>query len=281
VIRSPEITRRQFRWLRLSADQGDADAAAALAAVAQAQTRAKAQDQQAKAEGTRIALVIGNSAYRAVPRLPNSIRDARSVAQSLREVGFSVKVETDLTDSEMRRALREFAARAAAVDWAVVYYAGHGIEIGGENYLIPTDAGLKSDRDVAFEAVSLKQVLGVLAGARKLRLVILDACRDNPFLSQMSRGSASRSIGRGLARVEPEADTLIVYSAKAGQIAQDGDGENSPFTYALVKRLAEPRLEISMFFRRVRDDVLAATARKQEPATYGSLGGEELFFRTK
>jgi hypothetical protein len=233
----------------------------------------------ARAE-TRVALVIGNSAYTEVASLPNPSRDAETVAGAIRKAGFvSVRVVHDLGFDAMRRTLRDFAAEAEKADWAVVYYAGHGIEIAGQNYLIPVDAKLKSDRDVTFEAVALDQVLESAGGARTFRLVILDACRDNPFIQQMTRSRASRSIGRGLARVEPEGGTLVAFAAKAGQVALDGEGGNSPFVSALVARLVTPNVEIRRLFGLVRDDVLAATGRKQEPFIYGSLGGDELFFQ--
>jgi hypothetical protein len=230
--------------------------------------------------GTRVALVIGNSNYSAVGHLPNPPRDAAVLARSLREAGFkTVQVENDLGSEAMRRALRDFSAEAATADWAVIYYAGHGIEIGGQNYLVPIDARLKSDRDVQFEAVPLEQVLTSIEGAKKLRLVILDACRDNPFTQQMTRSVASRSVGRGLARIEPDGGTLVAYAAKHGQVAQDGEGENSPFVSALVKHIGTPGTEINFLFRKVRDDVLAATGRMQEPFVYGSLPGENFYFR--
>src|SRR5262249_13103208 len=132
--------------------------------------------------GRRIALVIGNSAYTAVPALPNPERDAATVAATLRATGFLlVTLENNLTREGLFNALRTFAADAEQSDWAVVYYAGHGIEINGTNYLIPVDAKLVIDRDVEFEAIALDKVMTAVEGAKKLRLVLLDACRDNPF----------------------------------------------------------------------------------------------------
>jgi uncharacterized caspase-like protein len=174
--------------------------------------------------------------------------------------------------------LRSFSALAEGADWAVVYFAGHGIEVGGVNYLIPVDAKLTNDRDVQFEAISLDQIMTTVEGARKIKVVILDACRDNPFAAQMRRTVATRSIGRGLSRVEPEGASLVVYAAKHGQTALDGAGSNSPFADALTKRIAAPGIEISKLFRLVRDDVLEATAGRQEPFTYGSLPGREDFY---
>jgi uncharacterized caspase-like protein len=175
-------------------------------------------------------------------------------------------------------ALRTFTREADKADWAVIYYAGHGIEVGGVNYLIPIDAKLEIDRDAQFEAVALTQVISSVEGAKKMRLIILDACRDNPFAQQMKRSIASRSVARGLASVEPDGGTLVAYAAKHGEVALDGDGANSPFVTALIKRLPTPGIEINKLFRLVRDDVMAATGRKQEPFVYGSLPGEDFFF---
>lgn len=229
--------------------------------------------------GHRVALVIGNSAYTAVARLPNPQRDAETVAAALRRTGFqSVTVATDLSREKLINALIAFAREADKADWGLVYYAGHGIELGGVNYLIPVDARLAADRDVELEAVPLNQVLGAVERAGKLRLVLLDACRDNPFASQMRRTLATRSVGRGLASVEPEAGTLVVYAAKHGETALDGDAGNSPFVTALVKNLAVPGLEIRRLFDHVRDDVLELTKRRQQPFSYGSLPGRQDFF---
>jgi tetratricopeptide (TPR) repeat protein len=227
----------------------------------------------------RVALVIGNSDYAHTPKLSNPVRDAQAVAASLRTIGFqTVTVGNDMTRDKLIAALRGFVREAEKADWAMVYYAGHGIEVGGVNYLIPVDARLETDRDTSFEAVSLDQVLTAVESARKIKLVVLDACRDNPFAAQMRRTTATRSIGRGLSRIEPEGATLVVYAAKHGQIALDGTGANSPFAAALVKRMAAPGVEINKVFRLIRDDVMEATAGRQEPFTYGSLPGREDFF---
>ena len=232
--------------------------------------------------GRRVALVIGNSAYAAVPALFNPERDASAIAETLRSIGFaSVITRNNVSRKELVEALKRFQDEVERSDWAVIYYAGHGVEVGGINYLVPVDGRLKDDRDVQDEAVPLERVLASVENASKLRLVILDACRDNPFLVSMRRASASRSIGRGLTSVEPEGGVLVAYAAKHGQIAFDGEGTGSPFATALVKRLSTPNLEISMLFRMVRDDVLNATGRKQEPYVYGSLPGESLYFVQK
>ena len=227
----------------------------------------------------RVALVVGNSKYRSVPVLPNPGQDAAAIADTLRAVGFQdVRLVTDATRDSLVEALKSFANAADGADWAVIYYAGHGIEMAGENYLVPVDAKLATDRDVPFEAAALTQVMGATEGARKLHLVILDACRDNPFANQIKRTVASRSIGRGLAQVEPDSGTLVVYAAKHGQVALDGDGAHSPFVTALIKRMQTPRIEIRKLFDLVRDDVMAATDRRQQPFSYGSVPGSEDFY---
>ena len=177
----------------------------------------------------------------------------------------------------MRRSMREFSETTKDADIAVVFYAGHGIEVGGTNYLIPINAALRKDIDVEDEAVSLDRVLTLLEPAKRLRLIILDACRDNPFVSKMARTLASRSVGRGLGKVEPPgSDTLIAYAAKAGSTSADGDGPNSPFTTALLRNLTAPGLDIRLALGRVHDEVMSNTGRKQEPFVYGALGGSTI-----
>ncbi len=226
----------------------------------------------------RVALVLGNSAYQNVARLPNPVNDGAVIAATLKNAGFDVVEERhDLTAAETRRALRDFADRARDADIAVVYYAGHGIEVDGTNYLIPVDAKLERDTDVYDEAFSLDRVLLAIEPAKQLRLVILDACRDNPFAKNMKRTVASRAIGQGLAKVEPTSpNMLIAYSAKAGSTALDGDAKNSPFTMALAKHLTTPGLDVRRAFGFVRDEVLKTTSYRQEPFVYGSLGGEDV-----
>jgi len=233
--------------------------------------------------GRRVALVIGNSKYEHVGALPNAINDAKALASSLEATGFqSVTLKYDLSRDQLATALSEFARVADSADWAAVYYSGHGIEYRGTNYMIPVDARLKVDRDIDLEAVDVGKVSSAIDGARKLRLIILDACRDNPFMEQMKRSVATRSITRGLGRVEPDAGTLIVYAAKHGEIALDGDGSNSPFAAALLQRIQTPNIELRRLFDLVRDDVMAVTNRRQQPYSYGSLSGsEDFYFLTK
>ena len=226
----------------------------------------------------RVALVIGNSTYVNVPRLPNPANDAPAVADLFKAVHFdSVQLRLDAGIADLRRAVSDFAYLAADADIAVVYYAGHGMEIDGNNYLVPIDAKLARDFDVDDEALSLDRVLRAIEPARRLHLVILDACRDNPFLKTMKRSVGSRSMGRGLAKVEPVvSDTLIAFAARAGSIALDGGGRNSPFTSSLLKHIATPGIDIRLAFGHVRDDVLEMTGQKQEPFVYGSLGGKTI-----
>ena len=223
----------------------------------------------------RVALTIGNSAYKNVPQLPNPVNDSAAVAALLRSAKFDVvEANTNLGITEMRKAISAFADVASDADIAIVYYAGHGIEVDGINYMIPIDAVLRRDVDVDDEAVTLDRILKVLEPVKRLRLVILDACRENPFATSMKRLQGSRAITRGLARVEPAvSDTLIAYAAKAGSVAIDGDGANSPFTSALLKYLTAPGLDLRLAFGKVRDEVMKATKNKQEPLVYGSLGG--------
>ncbi|MBR0793188.1 caspase family protein [Bradyrhizobium manausense] len=226
----------------------------------------------------RIALVMGNSAYKSVPKLSNPANDAALVGSMFKNAGFDwIDIRTNLNATEMRKALRDFGGRARDAEVAVIYYAGHGIELDGTNYLIPTDAALETDSDVLDEAVALDRALFAVEPAKQLRLIILDACRDNPFAKSMKRTVAARAIGRGLAKVEPTSpNTMIAFAAKAGSTASDGDSKNSPFASALVERLPTPGLDLRKAFGFVRDDVLKNTGYQQEPYVYGSLGGDDV-----
>jgi tetratricopeptide (TPR) repeat protein len=264
----------------------DVDAAAAVSPEATTDTASTQTTPGAAIDpavfGRRVALVIGNSAYRTVAALPNAVADADLTAKALRAAGFAeVTVVKDLDRESLIAALRDFRSRTDEADWAVVYYAGHGIEVAGQNFLIPIDAALKDQRDVEDEAVNLNRVLASVEGARKLRLVALDACRDNPFVARMTVTGGTRSIGRGLARVEPEGATVVLFAAKEGTTAADGDDGNSPFAQAFATRIVEPGVEISLALRRLSDDVYKNTEQKQEPVQYGRLPVEELYFVPK
>src|SRR4051812_13243391 len=225
----------------------------------------------------RVALIVGNSTYQTVPQLPNPSRDANSVAKMFRDAGFdSVDVQINVGNLEFKRAIRKFEAAADQADIAVVFYAGHGIEISGINYLIPTDARLASDRDADDEAILLERLVSSADGAKRLRLIILDACRDNPFVKTMrrERKTANRAVAAGLGKVEPTStDTLIAYAAKAGSTADDGDGLHSPFTTSVLKNLTVPGLDVRLAWGGVRDEVLKRPDSRQEPFVYGALGG--------
>ena len=219
----------------------------------------------------RVALVIGNAEYAHAPALANPLNDAADIGAALDRLGFAVTRLDNAGYDALRRGLKAFTKAASTSEVAVVFYAGHGIEIDQRNFLVPADARLASDQDVEFEAVPLDLVSRAVEPASRLRLIILDACRDNPFATAMRRAGATRSIGRGLARFEPSGETLVAYAAKGGTLASDGDGRNSPYSTALLRHLEEPGLEVGLMFRKVRDAVLAATGGRQEPFVYGSL----------
>jgi hypothetical protein len=223
----------------------------------------------------RVALVIGNADYKVGP-LQNSLNDAVATAELLeKRLGFKVILRQNLGSEAFRAALLELSRESAGADVGLVYFAGHGTEVNGRNFLIPTDAKLAKAGDLDLEAIALDAVLAQLAGVSKLKLVILDACRNNVF----ALAGGKRSVTRGLGRIEPEENTLVVYAAKDGTTADDGKGKHSPFTEALLAHIATPGLEISFVFRRVRDDVVAATNSVQFPHIYGTLGGKEFYLQ--
>jgi uncharacterized caspase-like protein len=226
----------------------------------------------------RVALVIGNSSYQNAGKLPNPARDADAVAEMFRKAGYEVSVTKDVGIVDFKRTIRRFEDSVGDADIAVVFYAGHGIEIGGTNYVIPVDAKLASDRDAPDEAVELSRIIQTVDGARRLRLVILDACRDNPFLATMKRQrQAMRQVSSGLGPIgDMGSETLVAYAAKQGLTAEDGRGDHSPFTAAILKNLPEPGLDVRIAFGRVRDDVMKITSNRQEPYVYGSLGGSTI-----
>ena len=225
----------------------------------------------------RVALVIGNAQYAHAPRLANPLNDAADIGAALSRLGFAVTKLENANYTALRQALLAFGRAAAAADVAVVFYAGHGIEVDQGNFLVPVDAKLVSDQDVEFETVPLELVMRSVGRAAGFRLVILDACRENPFVVSMQRAGATRSVGRGLARVEPAGETLVAYAAKEGTVASDGEGRNSPYSEALLLHLGEPGLEVGLLFRKVRDAVLASTGGRQEPFVYGSLSSRGVY----
>jgi uncharacterized caspase-like protein len=239
---------------------------------------AAADDHSAVSE-RRVALVIGNAGYRSVPVLRSPQRDAAAVAAALQQVGFqTVQLATDLDRDGMAKALEAFHAQADAADWALVYYAGHGIEIDKVNYLIPVDAKLTDYRSVKDETVPYEAVLKAIDGARALRIVVLDASRANPFKENTARSTASqRPAGGGLAPPpEPKPGTVVVYAAKAGEVAVD-DADGSPFARAFAAEITKPGVEVRRMFDYVRDDVLDATNNRQQPFTYSVLAARRDF----
>jgi hypothetical protein len=222
----------------------------------------------------RVALVLGNAAYVNASRLANPHNDAKLVAAALKKAGFqTVEVKSDLGVQAMRTALRDFRAKAAGAEVAMVYYAGHGIEGNGRNWLLPTDAALASELDLVDEAIDLDRVLQDVSGA-DLRVVILDACRDNPFGRSWRRGS--RAFTRGLGGVDAD-DVLVIYAAAPGQTASDGEGRNSPFAAALAHRLPQAGLPIQLLGGAVRDDVLKSTGETQRPFVSASITGTPFY----
>jgi Caspase domain len=230
----------------------------------------------------RVALVIGNSSYQNVARLPHPAKDAEAIAQMFRKAGFeAVQLRTDLGYSDFKRTLRRFEDASAGADIAVVFYAGHGIELNGTNYMLPIDAKLAVDRDARDEAIELGRLMEAVESSKRLSLVILDACRDNPFLNAMKRQrQVVRSTARGGGLVDPTGemrkDMLVAYAAKEGSTADDGKGEHSPFTMAILHNLTEPGLDIRLAFGRIRDEVLKATNNQQEPYVYTSMGADSI-----
>ena len=228
------------------------------------------------AAAEKVALVIGNSQYRNVATLPNPTRDADAVARALVAQGFNVVLAKDLRRSDMFDTLRNFRDRADAAEIAMIYYAGHGIEIGGRNYLIPVDARVTDARDARLEMVELDDMLAQLSGAKQMKMVVLDACRDNPFIVRLDAENPGRNIARGLASVtSADADTLIAYAAAAGAVTPDGEeGGNSPFTPAFLTALDEPPADVRIILGKVRDE-MRRSVPGSAPFVYSSLGGGE------
>lgn len=240
---------------------------------------------QSPAAERRVAFVVGIGAYKAAPQLGNPVGDARSIGDSLRRLNFEVSEVYDPDFRKLSEALRAFGIKAAQADVAVVYYAGHGVQVGRENFLLPADAQIERERDLVYEALSLELFLGEVSQARHLGIILLDACRNNPFVERLSRSLAISSRGppsAGLARVDNvPRNTLVAMATKADQTAEDGSGGHSPFAQALLNNLDKPGLELSLFFRSVRDDVLRATGNQQEPYVFSSLGAEPFFFHPR
>jgi hypothetical protein len=226
----------------------------------------------------RAALVIGNGAYTYSLKLANPVNDAGDMAQLLRRIGFDVVEGIDLDKRAMEAKILEFGRRLDGVDLAVFYYAGHGLQVAGQNYLVPTDAKLERAGDLTFETFDLRQVLAQMEAQKRVNLIFLDACRDNPLargFSGVLGAGRSGAVGRGLAPVQSAVGTMIAYATQPDSVAQDGTGQrNSPFATALLKHIVTPGLEIGAVMKRVRADVVAATRETQVPWDHSSLLGD-------
>jgi hypothetical protein len=226
----------------------------------------------------RVALVIGNGGYLHATALPNPANDARVMANALREIGFDVSEGADLNRTEMERLMRDFLRKTSDAKVALLYYAGHGMQIDGRNYLVPIDARLENPSDLNFETVDLDRLLDSLNDTRRASIVVLDACRDNPLArSFATKLGAARSgaVGTGLAAyANPGTGTLIAFATAPGKVALDGQGANSPFTLGLIKHLRTPGLEVRQLLTRVRRDVAEATGNRQIPWDNSSLLGD-------
>lgn len=227
----------------------------------------------------RMALVIGMSAYTSISPLRNTTADARAIGDMLQRLGFTVDLAIDVPLVQMQGTIAAFSRKTETADIALVYYAGHGVEAGGENYLIPVDIKVDAPETIPQQAISLSSVLHSVEHARKLRVVILDSCRNNPFpaLAGASAVGAGSMGGDGLSAPDPSQGMMVIYAAEGGKVALDGDGEHSPFATAILENLPRPDIEIGLVFRQVRDRVMSLTANRQQPHFYGSLSGAPYF----
>jgi tetratricopeptide (TPR) repeat protein len=253
-----------------------ANASGAKVAVATPQISPSAVVSVAPPIGRRVALVIGNGRYQHAAQLPNPPNDAADIALALRKLGFDVVEGRDLGKREMEDKIREFGRKLERADLALLFYAGHGMQVAGRNYLVPVDAKLERAGDLSLDTIEVGQILAQMEAEKRVNLVFLDACRDNPLARSFSRslGTRSTSVGSGLAAIQSAVGTLIAYATQPENVALDGDGRNSPFTAALLKHMATPSLEISALMKRVRADVIAATHEKQVPWDHSSLVGD-------
>ena len=229
----------------------------------------------------RVALVIGNSAYQNATALANPASDASDIGAALKDAGFEIILGLDLDKRAFDGKVREFSHLLPLADTGVLFYAGHGMQVSGRNYLVPIDARLQSERDLDFETVGLDFILRQMELERegKTNIVFLDACRDNPLARNLARamGTRSTNVGSGLAHVQTGVGTFIAYSTQPGNVALDGQGRNSPFTAALLEGLKEPGRNLTAVMIEVRKQVLATTSGKQVPWDHSALTGDFYF----
>jgi len=222
----------------------------------------------------RVALVVGNDLYLNAPHLRNPKNDGRLIARSLSSIGFEVTFKDDATTAALQQEVVKFGRTARGADIAIVYYAGHGIQLDGENFLIPVDANLDDEIALRVETMTLDTLLQAVSGA-STRIIILDACRNNPFIDKMRMSRSIRSVSRGLARIQVTArGTMIAYSTSPGETAEDGDSANSPFAIALAQYIVSPGLEIHQIFNRVGQRVADATGNRQIPWNDSAMVGD-------
>ncbi|MFN3347810.1 caspase family protein [Pseudorhodoplanes sp.] len=225
----------------------------------------------------RVALVIGNGGYKHSAHLKNPANDANDVAAALQRLGFDVLRGIDLSHDGMRDILRSFSQKVEGSDVALLFYAGHGLQVGGKNYLLPVDARIETQADLEFGSIDLNRVMSFMEGQAKTSIVFLDACRDNPLGAALSRGTRSAAVGRGLAQIESGIGSLIAFATQPGNVALDGEGRNSPFTSALLTVIEQPGLPLSEVMISVRNEVLKTTGGKQVPWEHSSLTGQFYF----
>ncbi len=229
----------------------------------------------------RVALIVGNGNYQNVPPLPTTLNDAGDIAQLFERLGFATTKLFNASYDDFRRAIRKFNELTQNADIAVIYFGGHGLEAGGENWLLPVDADLRTDLDIAQEAIGLNGLMQSVGRVAVLGMVILDASRNNPFAARIQRTGQARSVDRGLARVEPNQNVLVAYASKDGTTNEDRGGRNSPYAAALLRYLESPGLDINFMFRKVRDEVLSHTNRRQQPFVYGSLPNKPIYLKER
>ncbi len=228
--------------------------------------------------GKRVALVIGNSGYQGgLPVLDNPANDANDLGERLRSLGFEVIVATDLNRASFRSVVLDFARLLDSADTSLFFYAGHGIQVDDENYLIPTDARISRDVDFSRETMTVNRIVGLMNQFSETSIVLLDACRDNPLTSDIPVGFQLNGLSKGLARIRAAGGSYIAFATAPGNVAFDGTGRNSPFTDALLRHISTPNIDIRLMMADVRQDVFEATGQRQLPWENNSLIGRFYF----